>query len=66
MLTRHAHAQFDPRPSGQTCSQYAGLIQSYCDQADPYCSNGNDGSVHQSYGRVYGQQALQFVNGKLN
>ncbi|PLB53248.1 acetylxylan esterase precursor [Aspergillus steynii IBT 23096] len=57
---------FDPRPSGQTCSEYANLIQSYCDQADPYCSNGNDGSVHQSYGKVYGQAALQFVNSKLN
>lgn len=57
--------QFDPRSSDQICSPYTGLIQSYCDAADPYCSNGSDGAVHQSYGSVYGQNALDFVNSLL-
>ncbi|KAI4718599.1 acetylxylan esterase precursor [Aureobasidium sp. EXF-10727] len=56
---------FDPRPSGFTCSAYASRIQSYCDSADPYCSNGNDANVHQGYGQEYGQAALKFVNSKL-
>ncbi|KAF2097128.1 carbohydrate esterase family 5 protein [Rhizodiscina lignyota] len=56
---------FDPRPSGQTCTAYASTIQSYCDATDPYCSNGNDASVHRGYGQEYGQQALEFVNSNL-
>ncbi|KAL9106303.1 MAG: hypothetical protein Q9227_008638 [Pyrenula ochraceoflavens] len=59
-------AGFDPRPSGQTCTAYASEIQSYCDAADPYCSNGSDASVHQGYGTEYGSQALSFVNSKLS
>ncbi|KAL5364370.1 cutinase [Aspergillus floccosus] len=58
-------AGFDPRSGDLSCSPYTNIIQSYCDQADPYCSNGNDGSVHQSYGSVYGQDALEFVNSLL-
>ncbi|KAG9513843.1 acetylxylan esterase precursor, partial [Aureobasidium melanogenum] len=57
---------FDPRPSGYTCSAYASRIQSYCDAADPYCSNGNNANVHQGYGQEYGQAALKFVNSKLS
>ncbi|KAF2458666.1 Acetylxylan esterase At 0.90 angstrom resolution [Lineolata rhizophorae] len=56
---------FDPRPSGFVCPA-ADKIQSYCDAADPYCSNGNNAQTHQSYGYVYGQQALDFVNEKLS
>ncbi|KAL9625033.1 MAG: hypothetical protein Q9160_000762 [Pyrenula sp. 1 TL-2023] len=58
-------AGFDPRPSEQTCAAYASIIQSYCDAADPYCSNGSDAAVHQGYGAEYGQQTLTFVNSKL-
>ncbi|EOD45287.1 Acetyl xylan esterase [Neofusicoccum parvum] len=57
-------AGFDPET--QQCTAYASIIQSYCDQADPYCSNGNDASVHQGYGSEYGQAALKFVNSKLS
>ncbi|KAK2806344.1 hypothetical protein FQN51_007388 [Onygenales sp. PD_10] len=56
---------FDPRPNGFVCPA-ADKIQSYCDQPDPYCSNGNNAQVHQGYGQVYGQQALEFVNSKLS
>ncbi|KAB2574622.1 putative acetyl xylan esterase protein [Lasiodiplodia theobromae] len=56
-------AGFDPE--AQECTAYADIIQSYCDAADPYCSNGSDASVHQGYGTEYGQAALKFVNSKL-
>ncbi|KAH7010307.1 carbohydrate esterase family 5 protein [Ilyonectria destructans] len=56
---------FDPRPAGFSCPS-ASKIQSYCDSQDPYCCNGNDAAHHQLYGSIYGQAALQFVNGKLN
>ncbi|KAL4897337.1 cutinase [Aspergillus ambiguus] len=59
-------AGFDPQSGDLSCSPYTDIIQSYCDQADPYCSNGNDASVHQSYGSVYGQDALDFVNRLLS
>ncbi|KAI9713077.1 MAG: 1 carbohydrate esterase [Bogoriella megaspora] len=57
---------FDARPNGFTCGDQGSKIQSYCDAADPYCSNGSDASVHQGYGSEYGQQALTFVNSKLS
>ncbi|KFY08537.1 hypothetical protein V492_06141 [Pseudogymnoascus sp. VKM F-4246] len=56
---------FAPRPSGFQCPS-ASKIKSYCDAADPYCCNGNDANTHQSYGNVYGQQALAFINSKLS
>ncbi|OBT68397.1 hypothetical protein VE03_02813 [Pseudogymnoascus sp. 23342-1-I1] len=56
---------FAPRPSGFQCPS-ASKIKSYCDAADPYCCNGNDANTHQSYGSVYGQQALAFINSKLS
>lgn len=56
--------QFDPRSA--ECTAYADIIQSYCDQDDPYCSDGSDASVHQGYGAEYGQAALKFVNSKLS
>lgn len=56
--------QFDPRPAGFVCPS-ASLIQSYCDQTDPYCSDGTDAATHQGYGAEYGQAALMFVKGKL-
>ncbi|KKY15921.1 putative acetyl xylan esterase [Diplodia seriata] len=52
-------------PEAKECTAYADIIQSYCDAADPYCSNGSDASVHQGYGSEYGQDALKFVNSKL-
>ncbi|KAF2240147.1 carbohydrate esterase family 5 protein [Viridothelium virens] len=56
---------FDARPNGFTCGSFSSKIQSYCDAADPYCSNGNDAATHQGYGSEYGQAALTFVNSKL-
>jgi acetylxylan esterase len=56
--------QFAPRPAGFQCP-YAANIKSYCDAADPYCCNGNNAATHQGYGAEYGQQAIQFVLGKL-
>lgn len=41
-------------------------MQSYCDSADPYCCDGSDGNVHQGYGTEYGQDALTFIQGKLD
>jgi len=40
-------------------------IQAYCDDPDPFCSNGTDPDTHQGYGQVYGQQALAFVLSKI-
>ena len=57
--------QFAARPAGFVCQTYQGLIQSYCDAPDPFCSKGNSTSTHQSYGKVYGQQALDFIKKKL-
>ncbi|KAF9894905.1 hypothetical protein FE257_004527 [Aspergillus nanangensis] len=57
---------FDPRPKGQTCGPYNGIIQSYCDQNDPYCSNGHDEDLHFAYARIYGDDALEFVNSKVD
>ncbi|ELR10772.1 hypothetical protein GMDG_05027 [Pseudogymnoascus destructans 20631-21] len=54
-----------PRPSSFQCPS-ASKIKSYCDAADPYCCNGNDANTHQSYGNVYGQQALAFINSQLS
>jgi acetylxylan esterase len=56
---------FDARPQGFSCSPYTSKIRSYCDAADPYCSNGNNANVHQGYGSEYGQNALSFVRSKL-
>ncbi|KAH7050065.1 acetylxylan esterase precursor [Macrophomina phaseolina] len=56
-------AGFDPESS--PCTAYANIIQSYCNAADPYCSNGNNAATHQGYGSEYGQAALKFVNSKL-
>ncbi|KAL5346099.1 hypothetical protein V496_06653 [Pseudogymnoascus sp. VKM F-4515 (FW-2607)] len=56
---------FDARPSGFSCPN-ADKIQSYCDAADPYCCNGSDDNTHNTYGSVYGSQAIQFVQSKLS
>ena len=60
------HHQFAPRPSGYKCPSDSSKIQNYCDSTDPYCCTGNDADSHQQYGNKYGQQALNFVKGKLN
>lgn len=58
--------QFAARARGYVCgSNSASKIQNYCDGPDPYCCTGNDANLHQQYGVKYGQQALQFVRGKL-
>ncbi|KAL7941003.1 carbohydrate esterase family 5 protein [Trichoderma barbatum] len=55
---------FAPRNVGFVCPS-GSKIKSYCDASDPYCCNGNNANTHQSYGQVYGQQALSFVNSRL-
>ncbi|KAE9369982.1 carbohydrate esterase family 5 protein [Stipitochalara longipes BDJ] len=55
---------FDARYRGFSCPS-ASKIQSYCDATDPYCCNGNDASTHSGYDAEYGNQAFQFVKGKL-
>ena len=57
--------QFAARPSGFNCPNFSGMIQSYCDDPDPFCAKGNDTATHQGYGQVYGQDALAFVQSKL-
>ncbi|KAJ3578133.1 hypothetical protein NPX13_g2439 [Xylaria arbuscula] len=57
---------FAARPLGYRCPAFEGIIRSYCDEADLYCAKGNSSATHQSYGRVYGQDALDFVTQKLS
>lgn len=58
---------FAARPRGYVCgSNSASKIQNYCDNVDPYCCTGNDQQAHQNYGNKYGQQALSFVQSRLN
>lgn len=56
---------FAARPAGYQCPAFAGIIRSYCDEADPFCAKGNSSATHQGYGQVYGQDALEFVTQKL-
>ncbi|EHK45513.1 uncharacterized protein TrAtP1_002886 [Trichoderma atroviride] len=56
---------FAARPKGFTCSN-GSKIQSYCDSPDPYCCQGNDASAHGAYVNVYGQNAISFIESKLN
>ena len=63
MLTR---GQFAARPSGFVCQTYATIIRSYCDSPDPFCAKGNSPDTHQGYGKVYGQDALEFIKGTIN
>ncbi|KAI0204523.1 cutinase [Astrocystis sublimbata] len=58
---------FAARQAGFQCSPAdTSIIQSYCDAADPFCCNGNDGATHQGYVIEYGSQALSFIQSKLN
>ncbi|KAL7928341.1 carbohydrate esterase family 5 protein [Trichoderma chlorosporum] len=56
---------FAARPKGFACTS-GSKIQSYCDSADPYCCQGNDTSAHGAYVNVYGQNAIAFIEAKLN
>ncbi|KAI1304539.1 carbohydrate esterase family 5 protein [Xylaria venustula] len=57
---------FAARPLGYQCSAFADITRSYCDEADPFCAKGNSTKTHQGYGKVYGQDALNFVTEKLS
>ncbi|KAI1422891.1 catalytic core domain of acetyl xylan esterase [Xylaria sp. FL1777] len=57
---------FAARPPGYQCPAFASIIRSYCDEADLFCAKGNSSATHQSYGQVYGQDALNFVTQKLS
>ncbi|KAK4202736.1 family 5 putative carbohydrate esterase [Triangularia verruculosa] len=41
-----------------------GMI-SFCDEGDPFCSDGEEEGVHLRYGEVYGREALRFVVGRV-
>ncbi|KAK3902364.1 Acetylxylan esterase 2 [Staphylotrichum tortipilum] len=56
---------FAARPPGFSCPEFEDRIQSYCDAADPFCSDGDDPAVHQGYGQQFGQEALDFVVSKI-
>ncbi|KAI0385872.1 carbohydrate esterase family 5 protein [Hypomontagnella monticulosa] len=56
---------FAARPVEFQCPAFENIIQAYCDAEDPFCAKGNSTATHQGYGREYGQEALQFVQGKL-
>ncbi|TID22049.1 acetylxylan esterase precursor [Venturia nashicola] len=55
---------FAARPSNFVCAN-ASKIQSYCDEADPYCCKGNDYATHQGYVKKYGSQAITFIKSKI-
>ncbi|KAK3651085.1 carbohydrate esterase [Elasticomyces elasticus] len=59
------HGGFAARPAAITCGKYQGLIQSYCDSGDEYCSNGSNPNTHNQYQTEYGSAALAFVKSKL-
>lgn len=44
---------------------YNDAIQLYCDIGDEFCSNGNSIKIHNGYYKVYGKQALNFVEKRL-
>ncbi|KKO99737.1 acetylxylan esterase 2 precursor [Trichoderma harzianum] len=56
---------FAARPKGFVCSN-GSKIQSYCDSPDPYCCQGNNASAHGAYVNIYGQNAISFIESKLN
>ncbi|KAL2156786.1 hypothetical protein VTH82DRAFT_1532 [Thermothelomyces myriococcoides] len=58
---------FAARPPGYQCTPgNPDNAKSYCDAQDPYCCNGNDANHHQQYVNIYGQEALAFIQSKLN
>ncbi|KAK4173951.1 family 5 putative carbohydrate esterase [Triangularia setosa] len=52
---------FAARPEGFSCPAFDDRMLSFCDDGDPFCSNGADEEVHRRYGEVYGKEALRFV-----
>ncbi|KAL7629141.1 hypothetical protein AAE478_000660 [Parahypoxylon ruwenzoriense] len=56
---------FAARPVGFQCPAFEDIIQAYCDAEDPFCAKGNSSATHQGYGIEYGQEALEFVQSKL-
>jgi acetylxylan esterase len=64
LLTWCVH-QFAARPRDFRCPVFEDRIQAYCDDPDPFCSNSTDDATHESYGQVYGKQALGFVISRL-
>ncbi|KAK1984154.1 cutinase [Colletotrichum cereale] len=55
---------FAPRPQGFRCPN-GDNIKSFCDEADPFCCDGNDPVAHLQYPSVYGDKIKQFVGDKL-
>ncbi|KAM0272546.1 hypothetical protein ACHAQH_008682 [Verticillium albo-atrum] len=56
---------FAAREQGFVCATYAERIQSYCDERDPYCSQGSSDLTHQNYAYMYGSSALNFVKARV-
>ncbi|KAB8339100.1 hypothetical protein FH972_022036 [Carpinus fangiana] len=40
---------------------YSNVIESYCDDGDPFCASGDDEDVHHHYFDKYSQQAADFI-----
>ncbi|KAM0324353.1 hypothetical protein ACHAQA_008134 [Verticillium albo-atrum] len=56
---------FAAREQGFVCATYAERIQSYCDERDPFCSQGDSDLTHQNYAYMYGSSALNFVKARV-
>ncbi|PLB36636.1 acetylxylan esterase precursor [Aspergillus candidus] len=54
-----------PRSENLSCLPYTDIIQSYCDQGDRVCTDGDSWEVHGSYAAKYTYNALEFVNERL-
>jgi acetylxylan esterase len=55
-----------PRPASESIDAFSSILQSYCDNGDPFCAGGNNLSAHLDYDSKYDTAAAAFVKGKLN
>jgi acetylxylan esterase len=54
-----------PRLKNQLLTAFAPLIQSYCDNGDPFCAKGDDLEAHLDYVEKYDKTADKFIIGRL-
>jgi acetylxylan esterase len=54
-----------PRLKNQLLTSFAPLIQSYCDNGDPFCAKGLDLEAHLDYVEKYDKTADKFIIGRL-
>lgn len=55
-----------PRNNTAACAPSANITQSYCNADDEFCDSGTSLQVHVSYVQVFGTQAAQFIQGRVN